>query len=142
MWKRSLFFVAIFGGFWLGVWGSGNLPAAGPWHTSCSSGNTCPGWNCTYRTAGGVNATCTTCGFKDPTTGLTATCNPSDCGKCQQNYFSICCVQSTDCDGQDMGTAPVFAGCICGIANYPGNAKLAEPFCQRKPSIWALFASW
>jgi hypothetical protein len=75
MWKRNLFFfVAICVSFSLGVCGAEHLLAAGPWGTSCETPTGCPGWQCTYPTTGGINATCTTCGAVDPTSGVMANC--------------------------------------------------------------------
>lgn len=138
MWIRSLFAVSICASFFLGVYGAGNLMAGGPWQTYCVSGTAlqCPPWQCSYTTAGGANATCSTCGFPDPL-GVNAGCTPDNCSWCKKLAFSICCSRWNTCSGKDFNTG---ADCLCGVANYPGNNDVSS-FCLRKPSIWTLFAS-
>lgn len=131
MWKRSLFFAAVGVSFFLGLYGAGSLRAAGPWFTSCQNQGLvgCPVWQCAYTTTGGVNnATCSTCGWAG------TTCKPGKCGQCLGSPL-LCCAQWSQCAGENLDAGN--AGCQCGVSN------LADvDYCQRKPSIWTLFASW
>jgi hypothetical protein len=60
------------------------------------------------------------------------------CGNCR-SMVSVCCAQWTQCDGEDLDNNN--SGCACGIANWTPGGGYQNPFCQRKPSIWTLFAS-
>lgn len=138
MWKRSLFIAVICASFYLGVCGA-QLLAEGYGWSSCSEGSVaCPRWNCTYSyNIGGSNwisVTCSTCG--SPGT----TCSFTNCGNCLVNYFTPYCCQNFVCAGQYKGSDGMLHDCTCGAKSYPNNENLVTPFCQRKPSIWALFA--
>jgi len=136
MWKRSLFFVAICVSFFLGVCGAQLLRAGYGW-SSCSAGNTCPSITCNWTTGTTVLNTysCDTCG----TPGTT--CKAGSCGGCTVDYFSPCCLQNYTCPGQYTNSGKTYY-CSCGAKQYKNNANLPTPFCQRKPSIWTLFATW
>lgn len=136
MGKLSLLIAIICVSFSLGVCGA-DLLAAGPWWTSCQQKGeiVCPTWSCTYNTAGGINATCSTCDG----TKKTNNCAPGRCGNCQSSIL-ICCAQWSWCKGWDTANNVACAG--CGVANYPKNGTAGVWYCQRKPSLWTLFASW
>ncbi len=139
--RRILFGVVVCVSFLVGLQEAPHLVAGGPWGTACNSGSTfCPTWQCAYRTTGGVNATCSTCGFRTPT-GQVARCARSACGFCETTWFSYFCCQWTQCDGWDLDNN---VSCICGVANYPaaGQPDNENWYCQRPQSLWTLFASW
>lgn len=131
MWKRSMFVVVICASFYFGVYGA-QLLAAGYSKKSCESSTPCPQWICDRS---GGSGRCSTCGC------IFTTCKFTNCGICQTNYFSLCCRQNNSCSGQDVGVSPPVS-CTCGAMTFPNNQNRTIPFCQRKPSIWTLFASW
>lgn len=52
--------------------------------------------------------------------------------------LSCFCMQWTQCDGWDLNLQ---IGCICGIANWPGQGGGGTYLCERKPSGRELFAA-